>query len=109
MSREIISPEIIDGTGFAARPHARGEGCGSAVIAQAIASLALVLSLAVAVTAVTIGIARADGFPLVAEDPPARIAAAILFGLVLVGMGGLTALRPARHSARRTRKTSTPE
>ena len=106
MSPEIMSPEIIDHTGFAARPHARAEGCGSAAIAQAIASLALVLSLAVAVTAVTIGIARADGFPLAPEDPPARIAAAILFGLVLVGMGGLSALRPARHSARRGQKIS---
>ncbi len=72
---------------------------GSAVLAQAIASLALVLSLAVALTAVTIGIARADGLAAAAQDPHARFAAAILLALALAGMGGLTA-RMSRGSAR---------
>ncbi len=87
-----MRPDRIDSTGFAPRRGARAHGRRCAIIAQAITSLALVLSLAVALTAVTIGIARADGLAAAAEDPHARIAAAVLFALVLVGMGGLTAL-----------------
>ncbi len=86
--------------------HMRADACGSAVLAQAIASLALVLSLAVAVTAVTIGIARADGLAAAAAIPQARFAAALLFALVLVGMGGLTAL-VSRGAPRAGRKAGT--
>ena len=94
-----MRPESIDHTGFAPRRHACAQGRRSAVIVEAMTSLALVLSLFVAVTAVTIGIARADGLAATAKEPHARIAAAILFAVVLVGMSGLTALL-SRHDAK---------
>ncbi len=84
--------DTIDCAGFAPQRHARAQGRRAAAIAQVITSLALVLSIAVAVTAVSIGIARADALAAAAEDPHARVAAAVLFALVLGGIGGLTAL-----------------
>jgi hypothetical protein len=81
--------ERIDRTGFAPPPSVRTRSHRSTAVAQLITSVALVLSIAVAATAVSVGIARADGYPAVAEDPTTHVA--VLFALVLVGMGGLTA------------------
>jgi hypothetical protein len=83
---------MIDHTGFAAQRRVRLSSRRAAMVAEAIASFALVLSITVAMTAVSIGIARADVLAAAAEDPTARVAAAILLALVLVGIGGLTAL-----------------
>ena len=51
----------------------------------------LALSTAVAATAVSIGIARADVFGLRTDGDPAPLAIALLIGLLLLAMGGLTA------------------
>jgi hypothetical protein len=60
------------------------------VFAELITFAVLVFSLAVAATAVSIGIARAESLaPPAAEE---RLAVGALIGLVIVGMGGLTAL-----------------
>src|SRR5215469_9434522 len=79
----------IDRTGFASPRSVRTRGHRCTAVAQLITSAALVLSIGVAATAVSIGIALADGFPAVAEDSGAPVA--VLLALVLVGMGGLTA------------------
>jgi hypothetical protein len=79
----------IDRTGFTSPRSVRARGHRCTAVAQLIASAALVLSIAVAATAVSIGIARADGLAAVAEDSGAHVA--VLLALVLVGMGGLTA------------------
>jgi len=52
---------------------------------------ALVCSLAVAFTAVSIGIARADTLVPFGGSGGGRLALAMLVGLIIAGMGGLTA------------------
>ena len=61
------------------------------MLAELIASVALVVSIAIAATAVSIGIARAGGHDPVA-DTGGHFAVATLIGLVLVGLGALTAI-----------------
>jgi predicted acylesterase/phospholipase RssA len=56
------------------------------------ATLALVISLIVAATAVSIGVARAQPFGDIGRHSHASYAVALLFGAVMVGMGGLTAI-----------------
>jgi hypothetical protein len=51
----------------------------------------LVLSLAVAFTAVSIGIARADTLAPFGGSGSGRLALAMLVGVVIAGVGGLTA------------------
>jgi hypothetical protein len=53
---------------------------------------ALALSTAVAITAVSIGIARADVLGEVAKGDGAPFAIALFFGLLFSGMGALTAI-----------------
>ena len=57
-----------------------------------IASAALAVSTAVAATVVSMGIARADIIGSAADGDGAPFAVAVFLGLVLAGMGGLTAL-----------------
>jgi membrane-associated PAP2 superfamily phosphatase len=61
------------------------------LVAQIVASAALVLSIVVTVTAVSIEIARADVLA-VARDASAECAAAVLLTFVLLVMGALTAI-----------------
>jgi glycerol uptake facilitator-like aquaporin len=56
-----------------------------------IATVSLALSTVVAATAVSIGIARADVFGLRPDGDAAPLAIALLIGLLLMAMGGLTA------------------
>ena len=51
----------------------------------------LVLSLVVAITTVSIGIARADTLDAIAGSDSGRMCLAVFFAMVLAGMGGLTA------------------
>jgi hypothetical protein len=64
----------------------------SIVCVELITTAALALSTAVAVTAVSIGIARADVVGAVAKGDGAPFAVALLIGLLLAAMGGLTAV-----------------
>lgn len=61
-------------------------------LVELIATVGLALSTVVAVTAVSIGIARADAFGMQTESDPAPLAIALLIGLLLSAMGGLTAV-----------------
>jgi hypothetical protein len=56
------------------------------------ATIALALSTVVAVTAVSIGIARAEAFGMRADSDAAPLAIALLIGLLLSAMGGFTAM-----------------
>jgi len=56
------------------------------------ATLALALSTIIAVTAVSIGIARADALAARADTDAAPLAIALFMGLLFVAMGGLTAI-----------------
>jgi len=63
-----------------------------ATTVELIATIALAVSTVVAATAVSIGIARADGFGLRADGDSAPLAIALLIGLLLSAMGGITAM-----------------
>jgi glycerol uptake facilitator-like aquaporin len=60
-------------------------------LVELITTAALALSTVVAATAVSIGMARADVFGFRTDDP-APLAIALLIGLLLLAMGGLTAV-----------------
>jgi hypothetical protein len=91
----------IDRTGFAPRHHARSQDHRSAAVAQLVTSAALVFSIAIAATAVSIGIARADGLAATATDPGTHVAIASI--IALAGLGGMTGVSLARAHARRHR------
>ena len=76
---------------------------GFADVAMVMTAVALVLSLAVAFTAVSIGIARADTIVPFGGGDSGRLALAMLVGIVIAGMGGLTAalVRSDRYPMRR--------
>ena len=59
---------------------------------ELVATIALALSTVIAVTAVTIGIARADALNVHADGGQGTFAIALLIGLLLTAMGGLTAI-----------------
>jgi hypothetical protein len=71
------------------RPESRTRPVASV---ELIATVALALSTIVAATAVSIGIARADVFGIRADGDSAPFAIALLVGLLLLAMGGLTAM-----------------
>ena len=58
---------------------------------ELIATLALVISLIVAATAVSIGVARAQALRSVADGDGASVAIGVFFGFVLAAVGMLTA------------------
>ena len=78
-------------------PQAARAKYRSIAFVELITTAALALSTAVAVTAVSIGMARADVIGSVAKGDGAPLAIAIFIGLLFSGMGGLTALM-ARES-----------
>jgi hypothetical protein len=83
-------------TGQAGWGHDAPRACGpkhrSIACVELITTAALALSTAVAVTAVSIGIARADAVGAVTNGDGAPFAIALFLGLLLSGMGGLTAI-----------------
>jgi H+/gluconate symporter-like permease len=72
-------------------------------VSLVVTTAALVVSIAVAATVVSIGIARADSLAHVAESGSGRFAVAAFVAFVIAGLGGLTATMvrdgqsPARH------------
>jgi hypothetical protein len=89
----------IDRNGFSTRPQVRNQGHRSAAVAQLVASAALVFSIAIAATAVSIGIARADGLVATATDADTHIAIASI--IALAGLGGWTGVSLACVRARK--------
>jgi hypothetical protein len=75
--------------------HEHRQACAprhrSIAFVELITTAALALSTAVAVTAVSIGIARADVIGSAAKGNSAPFAIALLIGLLLSAMGALTA------------------
>ena len=70
-------------------------------VVELMATVGLALSTVVAVTAVSIGIARAaDVFGIRAAGEPAPLAFALLMALLLLSMGGLTAVMSGRSKER---------
>ena len=95
LSAMSLGAEIEHTTSDAPAPKHRP---GAAV--ELIATVALAFLTLVAVTAVSIGIARADVFGARADADAAPLAIALFIGLLLSAMGGLTAImagEPARQ------------
>lgn len=69
---------------------------------ELIATVALAVALVVAATAVSIGVARAQTLSAVGDDDGAPLAIALFLGLLMAGMGGLTAV--AAHERRSLRR-----
>jgi len=75
----------------------------TAVFAELVATLALVFSIVVAATVVSIGVARADVAANVIDNEGGLFAIALLLGLLFIGMGGLTVLSlPPHHKHKKT-------
>jgi len=87
-----------DRTGFAPHRGERRYGHRSSAVAQLITSAALALSITVSVTAVTIGIARADGPVAVMEGSSAHMAIGTVLAMVAIAAGLTVAVK--RNSAR---------
>lgn len=81
-------PKHIESTGFTSPADRLGTERGSVALAQLAASIALVLSILVAATAV----ARADVAANVIDNEGSLFAIALLLGLLFIGMGSLTVL-----------------
>jgi len=81
----------IDCCGFEGLTR-RERTAGRLALTELVATLALALCTAVAATAVSIGIARADSITSVVDNDAGMFGVALLLGLLFVGMGGLTAL-----------------
>jgi hypothetical protein len=75
----------------------------STAFVELITTAALALSTAVAVTAVSFGIARADVMAGVAKGGGGSLAVAVLLALLLSATGALTALRPSASGSDQTR------
>ena len=73
----------------------------SVAVVELIATVALAFSTIVAVTAVSIGIARADVFAGTAHADSAPLAIALFIGLLLTAMGGFTAIMAEGSQPRR--------
>jgi len=68
---------------------------------ELLATVALAVSLVIAATAVSIGMARAQAFGAVPHSDGTPFAIAVFLALALTGMGGLTAVAArCRRSAR---------
>ena len=59
---------------------------------ELIATMALVVCLIIAVTAVSIGMARAQALATIDRHDHTPFAVALFFGALMAGMGGLTAI-----------------
>jgi hypothetical protein len=75
-----------------AAPEAQAPKHRSIACVELFTTAALALSTAVAITAVSIGIARADVIGEVAKGDSAPFAIALFFGLLFSGMGALAAI-----------------
>jgi len=69
----------------------------SVAFAELLAAAGLALSTIVAVTAVSVGIARADVVGNVIDNEGSLFTVALVLGLVFIAMGGLSVLPTRRH------------
>jgi hypothetical protein len=97
-------PKPIETTGFTPPSgHALGGVRRTVALAQLLATVGLALSTIVAVTAVSIGVARASVAGNVIDNEGSVFTVALVLGVVLfIAMGGLTAFtlpghRPKKH------------
>jgi hypothetical protein len=95
-----MSTQLVGRAGFGTEVSGHKAIFRRARTLEALATAALALALVVAMTAVSIGIARADTARMFATGDGASLALALFLGLLLAGMGGLTALATRRRAPR---------
>ena len=88
MSRSLTHPSAIEQE----HRHSCAAGRRSIAFLELITTAALALSTAVAVTAVSIGIARADVVGAVTNGDSASLAIALLIGLLLSAISAVSAI-----------------
>jgi predicted metal-dependent phosphotriesterase family hydrolase len=91
-SAAAAAPQAISDASEIVRDVRQSRTRWSAAAVEMAATVGLALSTLVAITAVSIGIARADVLAVPADADGAPVAIALFIGLLLSGMGGLTAL-----------------
>lgn len=96
-----MTGDFIDGGGFGS-PSRRWQTAQRNALAL-IATVALAISTVVAVTVVSIEIARAEISGAAAAESDGQLAIALFLGVVLTGMGGLAVLTTL-HSMRKPRR-----
>ena len=87
MPKQLFARARVPDSRLASAPKHR-----SIAFVELILTAALALSTAVAVTAVSIGIARADVLSAVTHGDATPLAVALSFGLLLAAMSALTAI-----------------
>ena len=92
----------LESPGFTPRSGRKlGREHRTAALAELVTTIALALSTLVAVTAVSVGIARADVAANIIDHESSLFAIALMLGLLFVGMGGLTVLTLPGHTPRK--------
>lgn len=86
-----MSKNLPAGVGFTSKPSPSATGGTPAACIALVTTVALALSTLIAVTVVSIGIARADTI-VPGDTASTPLAIALFFGVVMAGMGVLTAL-----------------
>jgi hypothetical protein len=71
-------------------------------VAELVASLGLVLAILIAVTVVSVGIARADVIGNVIDNEGSLFLIALVLGLLFIGMSGLPMLSLPHHKHKKT-------
>ena len=74
----------------------------TAAVAELVASLGLALCTLIAVTAVSVGMARADVIGNVIDNEGSLFVIALVLGLLFIGMSGLTILSLPHHRHKKT-------
>lgn len=94
----------VETNGFVPRPGRNlGRQRRAAAIAELVAGIALAIGIVVA-TIVTAGVAHADSAPIAhAGTDGGSVAVALVLGLMLIGMGGLTMLSLSGRQPRQPR------
>jgi hypothetical protein len=82
--------------------RALGSERRTVLFAQLVATLGLALSVLVAATVVSIGVARADVATNVIDNEGGLFAIALLLGVLFIGMGGLTVLSMPHQRHKKT-------
>lgn len=92
----------LESTGFTPpSDRALGRERRTVACAELIASIGLALGTLIAVTVVSVGIARADVAGDVIDHEGSLFAVALMLGLIFIAMGGLTVLTLSRDKPRK--------
>jgi hypothetical protein len=100
MTKGLAMLRPVDQMGFAPPPRRKlGRERRIAIVAELMATVGLAAGTLIAATVITAGIARADGLAVLPGEHTSIVAVAVILGVLLAGMGGLTAmsLAPSRR------------